>query len=81
MSPVCTTGKNNNKQQQTTANNNKQQQQFYFAPPSALLKMEKDGERISSAVTAAPIFTVGKKDGDEVRVCGDFSVTYNACMC
>ena len=48
---------------------------------SALLKMEKDGviERISSAVSAAPIVTVGKKDGDEVRVCGDFSVTYNAC--
>ena len=61
-------------QQQTTTT-------IYFAPPSALLKMEKDGERISSAVTAAPIFTVGKKDGDEVRVCGDFSVTYNACMC
>jgi hypothetical protein len=60
-------------QQQTTT--------IYFAPSSALLKMEKDGERISSAVTAAPIFTVGKKDGDEVRVCGDFSVTYNACMC
>ncbi|CAB4043277.1 uncharacterized protein K02A2.6-like, partial [Paramuricea clavata] len=36
---------------------------------SALLKMEKDGviERISSAVSAAPIVTVGKKDGDEVR--------------
>ena len=48
---------------------------------SALLKMEKDGviERISSAVSAAPIVTVGKKDCDEVRVCGDFSVTYNAC--
>ncbi|CAB3978290.1 Retrovirus-related Pol poly from transposon [Paramuricea clavata] len=48
---------------------------------SALLKMEKDGviERVSSAVSAAPIVTVGKKDGDEVRVCGDFSVTYNAC--
>ncbi|CAB4033870.1 Transposon Tf2-9 poly, partial [Paramuricea clavata] len=33
----------------------------------------------SSAVSASPIVTVGKKDGDEVRVCGDFSVTYNAC--
>ncbi|CAB4033550.1 Hypothetical predicted protein, partial [Paramuricea clavata] len=45
---------------------------------SALLKLEKDGviERISSAVSAAPIVTVGKKDGDKVRVCGDFSVTY-----
>jgi hypothetical protein len=31
--------------------------------------MEKDGviERISSAVSAAPIVTVCKKDGDEVR--------------
>ena len=48
---------------------------------NALLKMEKDGviERVSSATSAAPIVTVGKKDGDEVRVCGDFSVTYNAC--
>ena len=48
---------------------------------NALLKMEKDGviERVSSATSAAPIVTVGKKDGDEVRVCGDFSVTYNSC--
>ena len=47
---------------------------------NALLKMEKDGviERVS-ATSAAPIVTVGKKDGDEVRVCGDFSVTYNSC--
>ena len=28
---------------------------------------------------AAPIVTVGKKDGDDVRVCGDFSVTYSTC--
>ena len=48
---------------------------------NALLKMEKDGviERVSSATSAVPIVTVGKKDGDEVRVCGDFSVTYNSC--
>lgn len=46
-----------------------------------LLKMEKDGviERVTSAVSAAPIVVVGKKESDEVRVCGDFSVTYNAC--
>ena len=48
---------------------------------NALLKMEKDGviERVSSATSAAPIVTVGKKTGDEVRVCVDFSVTYNSC--
>ena len=48
---------------------------------STLLKMEKDGviERVTSAVSAAPTVVVGKKESDEVRVCGDFSVTYNAC--
>ena len=48
---------------------------------NTLLKMEKDGviERVSSATSAAPIVTVGKKDGDEVCVCGDFSVIYNSC--
>ena len=47
---------------------------------SAILKMEKDGvmERVSSAVSAAPIATVGYNDNDEVCVCGDFSVTHNA---
>ena len=47
----------------------------------ALLKMDKDGviERVSFAVSAGPIVTVGKKDSDEVRVSGDFSVTHNAC--
>ena len=47
---------------------------------SALLKMEKDGviERVTSANSAAPIVVVGKKDSEDVRVCGDFSVTYNA---
>ena len=44
-------------------------------------KKEKDGltERVTSAVSAAPIVVVGKKENDEVRVCGDLSVTYNAC--
>ena len=43
--------------------------------------METDGviERVPSATSAAPIVTVGKKESDDVRVCGDFSVTYNAC--
>ena len=43
--------------------------------------MEKDGviERVSSATSAAPIVTVGKKDGDEVRGCADFTATYNSC--
>ena len=47
---------------------------------SALLKMEKDGviERVTSANSAAPIVVVGKKDSEDVRVCGDFSVTYKA---
>ena len=43
--------------------------------------MERDGviERVSSAVSAASIVPVGKKDGEGICVCGDFSVTYNAC--
>jgi len=47
---------------------------------STLLKMEKDGviERVTSAVSAAPIVVVGKKESEDVHVCGDFSVTYNA---
>ena len=47
---------------------------------STLLKMEKDGviERVTSAVSAAPIVVAGKKESEDVRVCGDFSVTYNA---
>ena len=46
----------------------------------ALLKMEKEGliERVSSQC-AAPIVVVEKKNSKEVRVCGDFSVTYNSC--
>ena len=48
---------------------------------STLKKMEKDVviERVTSAVSAAPIIVVGKKKNDEVLVCGDLSVTYNAC--
>ena len=34
---------------------------------------------MSIASCAAPIVIVGKKDSDKVRICGDFSVTYNAC--
>ena len=47
---------------------------------SALLKMKKDGviERVTSANSAAPIVVIGKKDSEDVRVCGDFSVTHNA---
>ena len=47
---------------------------------NTLLKMEKGGviERVTSAVSAAPIVVVGKKESEDVRVCGDFSVTYNA---
>ena len=47
----------------------------------ALDNMEKDGviERVSTASCAAPIVVVGKKDSDKVRICGDFSVTYNCC--
>lgn len=42
------------------------------------MKMEKDGviERVTYAVSALPI--VGKKKSEDVRVCGDFSVTCNA---
>ena len=36
-------------------------------------------ERVTSAFSAAPIIVVGKKESDEVRVCGDFSITYSAC--
>lgn len=48
---------------------------------AALEKMEKSDiiERVSTADCAAPIVPVSKKDTNEVRVCGDFSVTYNSC--
>ena len=44
---------------------------------NTLLKMEKDGviERVTSAVSAAPIVVVGKKESEDVLVCGDFNVT------
>ena len=45
-----------------------------------MLKMEKDGviERVMSAVSAAPNIGVAKKDSNDIPVCGDLSVTYNA---
>ena len=48
---------------------------------AALLKMEADGiiKRISSCDSAAPIVPVLKKNTNEVRICGDFSVTFNSC--
>ena len=53
---------------------------FQSKVESTLLRMEKDGviERVTSAVSAAPIVFVGKKESEDVSVCGDFSVTYNA---
>ena len=53
---------------------------FQSKVESTLLKMEKDGviQRVTSSVSAAPIVVVGKKESEDVRVCGDFSVTYNA---
>jgi len=46
---------------------------------TTLLKMEKGSviERVTSALSAAPIAVVGKKESEDARVCGDFSVTYN----
>ena len=47
----------------------------------ALAKMEEEGviRRVATAPCAAPIVVVGKKDSEDVRICGDFSVTYNSC--
>lgn len=47
----------------------------------ALTKMENEGviKKVTSAPCAAPIVVVGKKDTEDVRICGDFSVTYNKC--
>jgi hypothetical protein len=47
----------------------------------ALEKMKKMGiiERVSVAKCAAPIVPVPKKNSEDVRICGDFSVTYNPC--
>ena len=33
---------------------------------------------LKSAVRATPVLVVGKEESEDVRVCGDFSVTYNA---
>ena len=48
---------------------------------TSLDSMETEGiiKRVSSSKTAAPIVVVKKKDSDDLRICGDFSVTYNAC--
>ena len=48
---------------------------------TALQKMESEGviEKVTTATCAAPIVVVGKKNCDDVRICGDFSVTYNSC--
>ena len=48
---------------------------------TALLKMERDSviDRVAYAPCAAPIVIVGKKNSEEVRICGDFSLTYNSC--
>ena len=47
----------------------------------ALDKMETDGiiKKVATASSAAPIVAVKKKNSEDIRICGDFSVTYNAC--
>ena len=47
----------------------------------ALHKLENERviEKVSTAPCAAPIVIVGKRNSDDIRVCGDFSVTYNSC--
>ena len=47
----------------------------------ALTKMEEEGviKRVNSAPCAAPIVVVNKRDSEDVRICGDFCVTYNSC--
>ena len=48
----------------------------------ALDKMEVDGVivKVDSSPVAAPLVPVGKSDGSgDIRLCGDFSVTYNRC--
>ena len=46
----------------------------------ALLKLEDDGiiKRITTASCATPIVPVAKSD-NKVRICGDFSMTFNPC--
>ena len=43
--------------------------------------MEEEGvlKRVNSAPCAAPIVVVKKRDSEDVRICADFSVTYNSC--
>lgn len=43
--------------------------------------MEEEGiiGRVHHASCAAPIVPVVKENKDDIRICGDFSVTYNAC--
>ena len=36
-------------------------------------------DRVVSAPCAAPIVIVGKKNSEEVRISGDFCLTYNSC--
>ena len=47
----------------------------------ALDKMENEGviRQVSSSQCAAPFVVVQKKNSEELRICGDFSVTYNPC--
>ena len=44
-------------------------------------KMESNGiiKKVKSSSCAAPIVVIKKKNTDELRICGDFSVTYNTC--
>ena len=43
--------------------------------------MESEGViiRVPTSPCAAPIVPVAKQDSDVVRMCGDFSMTFNAC--
>ena len=47
----------------------------------AIDKMEREGvlKKVSHAPCAAPIVPVAKKNSENMRICGDFSVTYNRC--
>ena len=47
----------------------------------ALKKMESEDiiGRVRHAPCAAPIVPVMKRDTHDIRICGDFSITYNAC--
>ena len=47
----------------------------------SLDKMEKEGviRKVLSSTTAALMVAVHKKNTDDLRICGDFSIMYNAC--